>query len=1136
MRAGHSVLLADFGGTEGELLAALLRIGSSVLVDIDARDGIFPLGGFHALTQESREAAGGLLAAWFVPHGYLAESHDVRALLDLFARLPVLLPRTGLYVWRRYLIDRGFRRECVRALRRDGIDPSPLLAARPGTLLWRLLVERVEKVLGHDDTMDRVFPIAEPGALVEPAEGPELRIVQFQMPWSARSDRYRTLLWLHLLTALSIRPARRNDGRSHVSRFVLVDPPLALWQSAKLLAEHVQTGLRATLVVADRQPNAAPESWFGQAPAVIVQRSYGERRLAWWGDLTESDARRLYVRESGSRLLYVNQRGAPVDRWCSLDPQTGLPGVLPEALIAARRRGRSRYLVERASVVENRRRIEAHAERAGRRAGTSNLVERATRLERLTTAWRRTHRNKGMPGVDRVSVELFAERWQQRLSGLQADVREGRYRPRPYLRVWADKPSGDQRPMAIPTVADRVLMGAAADVLSAVLEPHFSDRSFAYRQGRSARSAVSELIASPRMAGGWAIVADIASYFDTIDHRLLLGMLREHVADDAFVRLVGSWITNPILDSGQEVRPRRGVPQGAPISPVLANLYLTPLDRWMESRGLDYVRYADDFVALCDSEIQAQKVAAALEEFLARELKLSVKPTKTTFVAVGEGFEFLGFAFDRAGARIPEPRVQEARDSVARLLVSDERNSTVLTRLDAYVRGFRNYFDLEMPRTSEQLATLEADRVRQLIDWAIARRLDQALVIDRSERFVVELAPSAAPGAYGHDRDQDQPTSPEDESVLPQPIAPIPTSLAEVDRRPAAVRARVAAGRPAAVNAGGHLEVFGFGAHAGLEEERFVLHRKRELIFEAPLAALRTVQVDSYGMTFSTPLLEELAERDVPVLFTRHGERPWAVLRPLVAKGSVDLLRAQVAGQAGRLGIQVAQELVAAKLANQERLLRYYAKYKRRRSTPAGARLRDGAERIARIASELSDVPLDGADVARRKVFSIEGRAAAAYWSALQEVLGKEFPGRVGRGATDAINIALNYGYGILYAAVWGAIARAGLDPGIGMLHASPGDRGALVFDFVEPFRVPAVDRPVVGLISRGTLIKLNTDRQLTASARGHIAGVVGRALDDPIPWAGIEKPLAEHIEREARDLATWLQGGEPLRALRIRW
>ena len=550
----------------------------------------------------------------------------------------------------------------------------------------------------------------------------------------------------------------------------------------------------------------------------------------------------------------------------------------------------------------------------------------------------------------------------------------------------------------------------------------------------------------------------------------------------------------------------------------------------METRALDYVRYADDFVALCDSEAEARKAADALEAFLERELKLSVKPTKTTFVSVEEGFEFLGFSFRGPAVRIPEARLDESRLSLRALLQAGMPTAESLRFLDAYVRGFRNYFDLSSAVTTEALRALEMERVDLLRKWATGRRLDTSLVLAQTERFVVEEQPARAPGAYGEER-----TNTDNEYALPPRPAPAQvTSLASVDRRSPAVLER-AGHRPAAVNAAGHISIFGYGAVASLEQDRMVLRRKRNVVFEAPIEAMRTLQVDSYGIVVTTPLLERLAEYDVPLLFARHGERPWAVLRPLTARGSGDLLGSQVAARSGPLAILVAQELIGAKLANQERLLRYYAKYSRRRTAPEGVLLREGADCIVSLSQGLPQVDNGDVDAARRKVFSVEGRAGAAYWSALRAVLSSDFK-RVGRGAVDPINAALNYGYGILYAAVWGAIGRAGLEPGIGMLHASPGDRGALVFDLVEPFRVPVVDRPVIGLISRGKVLKLNTDGHLTAGARRHVAAAVGQALDRKVPWDGSEQSLAGHIEEHARSLAVWLQGGEPLRALRIRW
>lgn len=675
-------------------------------------------------------------------------------------------------------------------------------------------------------------------------------------------------------------------------------------------------------------------------------------------------------------------------------------------------------------------------------------------------------------------------------------------------------------------------MGAAAQVLSAVLDPTMSDHSHAYRPNRGARRAICELAAAPDLGTSWAIVSDIASYFDSIDHRLLVAMLREHVADERFLRILESWLTNPVRDQGHDHPNRKGVPQGAAISPVLANLYLTPLDRWMERRGVVYARYADDFVALCPSEASARNTANDLEAFLARELRLAVKPSKSAFVPVAQGYDFLGFRLDAAGARIAEARVADCVDAV-RALLGTALDRAHLRELDARVRGFRNYFDLPFAALAAQLAELDTQREGALRGWCDAERLPVAAVLARAERFVVGGGVEPVPTMSGYPDAEADP----DDDVPATPLAEaIKTSLAVVDRTVGAVAARATDKRPVAAVSAGHLNVFGFGVAAALEGERLVVRKKREAVFEVPLAALRSVHLQTYGMAITTPVLEALAEREVPVLFSHPGGRVWGAVRANVHKGSGDLLAAQLAARGGPLGISVAQALIGAKLVNQERLLRYYAKYKGRKGTPVGEGLIKAAETIEGLRRRVHEVDSEELEVARKRIFSAEGRAGAAYWGALGGVLGEGFPGRIGRGARDPINSAFNYGYGILYGALWCAILKAGLEPGVGVLHASTGDRASLVFDLIGPFRVPAVDRPLHGFFGRGGTVKLNKDGHLSASSRRGLARLVGAGLSAEQSWAGTSQTIAAHVEAHATQLAIWFRGGSGLDPLRIRW
>ena len=330
--------------------------------------------------------------------------------------------------------------------------------------------------------------------------------------------------------------------------------------------------------------------------------------------------------------------------------------------------------------------------------------------------------------------------------------------------------------------------------------------------------------------------------------------------------------------------------------------------------------------------------------------------------------------------------------------------------------------------------------------------------------------------------------------------------------------------------------MFGFGIAVSIEGERLTVRRKKEPVFEVPLAALRSVHLQTYGMAVTTPLLEKLVQLDIPVLFSHPGGKVWGSLRGNVHRGSAELLSAQLAARAGPLSISIAKALLSAKLANQERLLRYYGKYRARKEGPVGTALAEGAEAISKLRARLESIDEPDLPTARKKLFSAEGRAGVAYWQALRSMFGEHFPGRTGQGATDPFNVALNYGYGILYGAVWCAVMRAGLEPGIGLLHASPGDRAALVFDLIEPFRVPVVDRAIFAVFSKGGTVRLNRDGHLSSVSRRRLAKLIGGSLDRSVPWGGTPRSLAEHIERHAAELATAINGGKMIDPLRIRW
>jgi RNA-directed DNA polymerase len=302
---------------------------------------------------------------------------------------------------------------------------------------------------------------------------------------------------------------------------------------------------------------------------------------------------------------------------------------------------------------------------------------------------------KGAAGVDRQTVEDFAEQEREELRRLHQELREGRYCPAPVRRTWIPKPgSSEKRPLGIPTVRDRVVQTALVHVIEPILDATFHERSFGFRHGRGCHDAlrcVEELLTSGHV---YVVDADLKGYFDTIPKDRLLEIVKQKISDRRVLGLVKQFLDQGILEELRTWTPETGVPQGAVLSPVLANAYLNPLDHSLATHGFQMVRYADDFVILCRTREEAEVALAEVRQWVEGQ-GLVLHPGKTHIVDSREqSFSFLGYVF-RGQLRFP--RDKSHRKFVERIRTLTPRRSgdsleSMLQRLNRTTQGWFNYF------------------------------------------------------------------------------------------------------------------------------------------------------------------------------------------------------------------------------------------------------------------------------------------------------------------------------------------------------------------------------------------------------------------------------------------------------------
>jgi RNA-directed DNA polymerase len=324
-----------------------------------------------------------------------------------------------------------------------------------------------------------------------------------------------------------------------------------------------------------------------------------------------------------------------------------------------------------------------------------HLLERMLSRANMQQAWKRVKANQGAPGVDDMAIGQFPAFARSKWPNIRQSLLAGIYQPKPVKRVEILKPTGGTRPLGVPTVVDRLIQQAIAQVLVPIFDPDFSEHSYGFRPGRSAQDAVRQVRDYIKEGYRVAVDMDLEKFFDTVNHDVLMHRVARKVRDKRLLKLIGKYLRAGVIVNGRLHKTSKGVPQGGPLSPLLANIVLDDLDKELERRGHCFVRYADDFVILVKSQRAGERVAASVRRFIESKLKLKVNETKSR-VGKTDHTDFLGFTFKGTKIRWSEKAFAQFKRRVKKLtgrswFVTMEYR---LKELGLYLRGWMNYFGI----------------------------------------------------------------------------------------------------------------------------------------------------------------------------------------------------------------------------------------------------------------------------------------------------------------------------------------------------------------------------------------------------------------------------------------------------------
>ena len=660
----------------------------------------------------------------------------------------------------------------------------------------------------------------------------------------------------------------------------------------------------------------------------------------------------------------------------------------------------------------------------------TTLFEKITSVETLRQGWDKVRKNNGMEGVDHQTCYMFGLKADEHLKQLRNELIECTYEALPLLRLDIPKPgSKKKRMLLIPAVRDRVVQSSTAIVLQPIFEKELENCTFAYRPGLSYLDAIETLRQLREEGYRWVVDADISAYFDNVDHALLFERFRELVPDPDVEALIRQWVRADMIHDYRRIRRSKGLPQGAVVSPMLANLFLDRFDEALVEKGFRPVRYADDFVIVCRSKPKAEAALELTEELL-EGLNLQLHPEKTRLTTFDDGFRFLGSLFIRS---LILPSKKRGSTDVVDETIPVVEESSRTTPPDS-IRPQAADADSSL---SQEIRTLKLPDRAKLEETALGRAFVQALDAEG-------LTPADFLTNLGEIKEAPIENEPLSEEI------DVPEKL-EIHTLKSGVSPFLRT-----------LYVQEQGAWLKLNSGRFVITAGRNpkaVLLSVPVGKVQQIMIFGHGLITPAVMRHCLLNGITITLHSARGQYYGKIddaLEVDVTRERRQFLYSMDTG----FSLDLAKRFVRGKVTNHRKLLRAYGK--RRQSSS----LLSAAQKLTRVLRQVQGA--EDHDTLR----GLEGHASAIFFKAMPAFLEKTaftFERRSRRPPLDPVNAMLSFGYTLLFNNIYSMVRLHRLNPFVGFLHAEKPRHPALVSDLVEEFRF-LIDRMVIAMCAKKIL------------------------------------------------------------------